>query len=112
MAGRFITAIFPRISFISFPIPDRGVPSSLQEAASLILGITAQLEAGKNVAVHCRQGIGRSGLIAAGTLVASGVGAEEAMQAVTSARGVPVPETTEQRLWTERLSCGLTVAKS
>jgi protein-tyrosine phosphatase len=100
------------LRFISFPIPDRGVPSSLQEAASLILGITAQLEAGKNVAVHCRQGIGRSGLIAAGTLVASGVGAEEAMQAVTSARGVPVPETTEQRLWTERLSCGLTVAKS
>ena len=49
------------ISFISFPIPDRGVPASFGDAASLMIRIAGQLEAGKNVAVHCRQGVGRSG---------------------------------------------------
>ena len=100
------------LRFISFPIPDRGVPASLQEAVSLIGRITAQLAAGENVAVHCRQGIGRSGLIAAGVLIAAGKSPEEAMQIVSSARGISVPETTEQRRWTEKLPSGLAVSKS
>jgi protein-tyrosine phosphatase len=99
------------LSFISFPISDRGVPASLEEALSLIEEITAQLEAGKNVAIHCRQGIGRSGLIASGVLIASGTSPEQAMQIVSSARGIPVPETTGQRRWTERLPFGLAVTK-
>jgi len=100
------------IHFISFTIPDRGVPASLQEALSLIGRITAHLNAGKNVAVHCRQGIGRSGLIAAGALIAAGTSPDDAMQIVSNARGIPVPETTEQRRWTERLLSGLAVTKS
>jgi protein-tyrosine phosphatase len=100
------------IRFISFPIPDRSVPASLQEALSLIGRITAQLNAGKNVAVHCRQGIGRSGLIAAGALIAAGTSPEDAMQIVSHARGVAVPETTEQRRWTERLPSGQAVTES
>jgi protein-tyrosine phosphatase len=100
------------LRFISFPIPDRGVPASLHEAASLIAGITAQLEAGKNVAIHCRQGIGRSGLIAAGALIAAGTSPDEAMQIVSSARGISVPETTDQRRWAERLPSGLAATKS
>ena len=100
------------INFISFPIPDRGVPSSMQEAVSLIAGIGAQLDAGKNVAVHCRQGIGRSGLIAAGVLMTSGASPGEAMQIVSSARGISVPETLAQRQWTEQLLTGLSVPKS
>ena len=100
------------INFISFPIPDRGVPASSQEAVSLIARIGAQLEAGKNVAVHCRQGVGRSGMIAAGVLVTSGTSPEEAMQAVSSARGAEVPETFEQRQWMEQLPSRLAVTKS
>ena len=100
------------LRFFSFPIPDRGVPASLQEAVSLLGRITAQLNAGKNVAVHCRQGIGRSGLIAAGALIASGRSPDEAMQIVSSARGIAIPETTEQRRWTERLPSGLAVTRS
>ena len=100
------------LRFISFPIPDRGVPASLQEAVSLIGAITAQLEAGKNVAVHCRQGVGRSGLIAAGVLIAAGTKPDQAMQIVGAARGISVPETAEQRQWTERLPFGLAVSRS
>ncbi len=81
------------ISFIAFPIPDRGVPASFGDAASLMIRIADQLDAGMNVAVHCRQGVGRSGMIAAGVLVTSGASPEEAMESVSSVRGAEVPET-------------------
>ena len=92
------------IEFISFPIPDRGVPASLLLALPLLTKIAGALEEGKNVAVHCRQGVGRSGMIAAGVLVSSGAGTEDAIKAVSNARGVPVPETSSQREWLRHLS--------
>jgi protein-tyrosine phosphatase len=91
------------IRFISFPIPDRGVPASVPATIALMASIAGALEEGKNVAVHCRQGIGRSGLIAAGVLATSGVSADDAIKTVSSARGLAVPETSEQRLWVQRL---------
>lgn len=97
------------IRFISFPIPDRGVPASAPAAVSLIAAISNALEAGKNVAVHCRQGVGRSGLIAAGVLASSGLNPERAIEVVSSARGQTVPETPDQRLWVQRLPSGPSV---
>jgi protein-tyrosine phosphatase len=91
------------IHFISFPIPDRGVPASTPAALALLAEIAGALDRGKNVAVHCRQSIGRAGLIAAGVLVASGTIPEQAIETVSSARGLPIPETSEQREWVERL---------
>ena len=99
------------ISFIAFPIPDRGVPASFGDAASLMIRIADQLDAGMNVAVHCRQGVGRSGMIAAGVLVTSGASPEEAMESVSSVRGAEVPETIEQRRWMQQLPSRLPVAK-
>jgi protein-tyrosine phosphatase len=55
------------------------------------------------VAVHCRQGIGRSGMIAAGALMRSGVGADKAVDVVSAARGVAIPETAAQRYWLYQL---------
>jgi protein-tyrosine phosphatase len=97
------------VRFISFPIPDRGVPASAPAAVSLIAAVAGALEDGKNVALHCRQGIGRSGLIAAGLLAYSGVSPDRAIEVVSSARGLAVPETPEQRLWVQRLPSGLPV---
>ena len=91
------------IHFISFPIPDRGVPASTRDALALLSDIAATLDAGQNVAVHCRQGIGRSGLIAAGLLVLSGMGAEKSIAAVSAARGQAIPETPAQLQWIRRL---------
>jgi protein-tyrosine phosphatase len=87
------------IHYISFPIPDRGVPASMQAALSLLRKIVDALEQGKNVAIHCRQGIGRSGSIAAGVLVTSGIGVERAIETVSTARGQTVPETPAQVQW-------------
>jgi protein-tyrosine phosphatase len=87
------------IAFRPFPIPDRGVPASQDAVAELATEIVDGLEEGKAVAVHCRQGIGRSGLIAGGVLVAGGVDAAKALQTISQARGLDVPETEEQRQW-------------
>jgi protein-tyrosine phosphatase len=87
------------IEFMSFPIPDRGVPDSTAAAVNLFAALGDSLAHGKTVAVHCRQGIGRSALVAAGLLTRSGVDAETAIRCVAAARGLPVPETDEQREW-------------
>ncbi len=92
-----------RIRFISFPIPDRGIPVSQKDALSLLANITTTLEDGRNVAIHCRQSVGRSGLIAAGLLVIAGVDVDKAVQAVSAARGQKVPETDGQMEWIKHL---------
>jgi protein-tyrosine phosphatase len=92
------------IRFISFPIPDRGIPASVPPAISLMADLAGALEKGQNIAVHCRQGIGRSGLIAAGVLTIAGASPADAIQAVSSARGLSIPETPDQRQWVEGLN--------
>ena len=91
------------VRFVSFPIPDRGVPASTQAAVAVLRDIVRALESGKSVAVHCRQGIGRSGLVAAGALVTAGMSADRAIEAVSAARGITVPETPSQRRWIQQL---------
>jgi protein-tyrosine phosphatase len=54
------------------------------------------LQGGQNVAVHCRAGIGRSGMVAACSLVALGLAAPLAQAEVSKARGVAIPDTVEQ----------------
>jgi protein-tyrosine phosphatase len=97
--------------FISFPIPDREVPSSQTEFAALLDKIDRDLTAGRNVILHCRAGIGRSGLVAACLLVMKGVSPEEAVKKVSAARGVSVPETKEQRNWIDQYAATLAAAK-
>jgi protein-tyrosine phosphatase len=92
------------IDFIRFPITDRSVPGSTAATLALLKTIVQALNAGKHVAVHCRQGIGRSGLIAAGALMSSGFGTEEAIEAVSTARGLAIPETPAQYEWLQYLA--------
>jgi protein-tyrosine phosphatase len=87
------------IEFLSFPVVDRGVPASRIAAADLVTQLADSVRAGKRVGFHCRQGIGRSAVLAAAVLVALGVGPESALARIAAARGLPVPETPEQRQW-------------
>jgi len=87
------------LHFLHFPIPDLGVPSSREAGLEFVSKLHKALTAGKSVGLHCRQGIGRSGLISASLLVLSGLDPEMAFQRVGTARGFPVPETSEQRDW-------------
>ncbi len=87
------------IQFHAYPIPDRGVPASRKATADLVQKLEKALEAGKSVAVHCRQGIGRSSLIAALLLVSAGIDPEAALAQIRQARGCEVPDTIEQSNW-------------
>jgi protein-tyrosine phosphatase len=87
------------INFISFAIPDRGLPESRHAAAELAKSLATDLRNGRAVAIHCRAGIGRSSLIAACVLIYSGIEAEKALALIGSARGLIVPDTDEQRDW-------------
>lgn len=87
------------IEFLSFPIVDRGTPSSSETFAEEVAKLADQLADGKSVAVHCRQGIGRAALVAICLLISASVEPTAAIQRVGSARGCSVPETLDQRRW-------------
>jgi len=87
------------IEFISFPIRDRGVPSSVPVATTFVEALASSLQTGSSVAIHCRAGIGRSSLIAACILHRLGVAPDEAFEMISRARGVAVPDTPEQKEW-------------
>ncbi len=92
------------IHFISFPITDRSVPPSHAAALIFIRGLEKKLAEGENIVVHCRQGLGRSSIIAASLLVLGGQTPDLALKQVSAARGCPVPETPEQSGWVARLA--------
>ncbi len=85
--------------FKSLPIPDRQVPNSDTHFANLIDELDSELTAGRNVAVHCRQGVGRTGLVAGCLLVLKGFEPGNAMSRLSDARGIEIPETEAQRHW-------------
>jgi protein-tyrosine phosphatase len=92
------------LKFLSFPIEDRSLPTSLSEFDGLIDSVTDYLREGKAVVVHCWGGVGRSSLIAACALLRNGLSADSAFRVIEEARGRQVPDTAEQRQWVERYS--------
>ena len=99
------------VRFLSFPIPDRSVPSSEDEFKKFAAEILGFLRKGQNVAIHCRQSIGRSGLLAVAVIAQGGVDPKVAMQSVSFARGLTVPETPEQTEWLLRLCSSVNIVK-
>src|ERR1700682_5984991 len=87
------------LNFLSFGIHDRSVPKSQDSARQLLEQLHKMLTAGKSIGIHCRQGIGRSALVAACLLVMSGLETTNAFQRISTARGLVVPETDEQLDW-------------
>ncbi|KIN65888.1 putative protein-tyrosine phosphatase [Sulfitobacter noctilucae] len=83
------------IAFWSFPIEDFGLPDPAR-FNDLIKDLNDRLLGGAHLVVHCRAGIGRSGMVAAALLMAQGDTAAVAIQKVSTARGVSIPDTVEQ----------------
>ena len=100
------------LEFVSFPIVDRSVPTSAEGLLKLVDRIDKKISQGKKVVIHCRQGIGRSGLVAASLLVSKGLSPGSAFEQLSASRGVPVPETAEQRDWLAAFAKLLTPSKS
>jgi protein-tyrosine phosphatase len=87
------------VNFISHPIPDRGVPGVRAGFSELVNSLAERLRAGDSVAVHCRAGIGRSGLVGACVLGQLGVALDSAFAMLSRARGVAVPDSEAQAEW-------------
>jgi protein-tyrosine phosphatase len=104
-------AVAHDIDFIAFPIPDREVPVSDSAFTETLCRIDAQLTIGRNIVFHCRQGIGRTGLFAAGLLLARGFEPDAAIKLLSAARGIPVPETPDQRRWLNRYALQFAVVR-
>lgn len=93
-----------------FPIIDHGIPRSPQTMMGVLEAIDAALGEGRGVYVHCRAGIGRTGIAIACYLIHSGLDAETALERLQllwqdNARSTHwhhVPETDEQAAWVRR----------
>lgn len=92
------------MQFLRLPIRDRDVPDAETPFNQGLDRLEAELQAGRNVVVHCRQGAGRTGMVAACLLVRRGFSTQEAVRVVSEARGLPVPETQQQFRWIDGLA--------
>lgn len=87
------------IKFISYPIKDHYLPASVTEFSQVTKTIYNEITEGMNTVIHCRAGIGRTGMVAAGVLLHATVEAIDAFQILSRARGVQMPETEQQYNW-------------
>ena len=87
------------MAFLSYPIHDMGIPPSIDGFAGATRRVCRQVAGGIATVVHCRAGVGRSGLFAAGVLLHAGYAADDAFIRIGAVRGVAVPETRAQHDW-------------
>lgn len=90
------------IEFISLPVTDMCAPVEDSSFILVVHRLAGRVSGGSSVAVHCRQSIGRSGVLAVSIAIATGLALESAVETVSVARGLRVPETTEQMNWLRR----------
>jgi protein-tyrosine phosphatase len=92
------------IEFLSFPMPDCGVPPSARAFDTFLAPLVMRLRGGAAIGVHCRAGIGRAGLTAACILIRAGIPYPLTFPAISRARRVKVPDTDQQESWVERFA--------
>jgi len=112
LEGEAAAAAEQSVVFRACPIPDGSIPPVRKAVVDLIAELIDTLQGGNTVAVHCRQSIGRSGLIVCAILVASGVDLVDALRIVAKSRGIEVPETDEQRQWLGEFAAWLASASA
>jgi protein-tyrosine phosphatase len=90
------------IQFLSFPIPDRGTPQSAREFSRLLSQVHTELLNGSPIAIHCRAGIGRTGLVSGCLLRMLGIARKDVFHILSRSRGLAVPDTSAQVEWVEK----------
>jgi len=100
------------VDYVRKPIPDHGVPEGRSHMAGILVSLRMALDSPRPVYLHCRAGIGRTGMVAGCFLAEQGLGGEGALtelnrlwqQSARSALWPSVPETDAQveyvRGWT------------
>jgi ADP-ribosyl-[dinitrogen reductase] hydrolase len=102
----------PGVLYLRRPIPDHGLPEERSRMAAILESLRHALDSPRCVYLHCRAGIGRTGMVAGCFLAERGSGGEGALeelnrlwqQSARSAQWPSVPETADQveyvRRWT------------
>jgi ADP-ribosylglycohydrolase len=94
----------PWVRYLRFPLPDHGVPEQRQHMAEILRSLKEALRAERPVYLHCRAGIGRTGMVAACLLIEQGLKADAALAELNrlwqksgrAAQWPSVPETDQQ----------------
>ena len=103
--------LLPRgVRYFRRPIPDHGVPGAAAHMNEVLAQVRGALKSRRPVYLHCRAGIGRTGMAAGCWLVESGYTGEEAIeelnrlwqQSARSAQWPSIPETNEQTEYVRR----------
>lgn len=89
------------IAFRSLAIADRGTPPSRRDFVALIDDLEGDLKACRSIAIHCRAGIGRTGIVAACLLSRLGVPTRDLFHRLSRSRGLAMPDTSAQIDWVE-----------
>ena len=103
--GRDVGAL--GMEWIHLPIVDVSIPDRRFETRWVTAGpkMHARLDTGERILIHCRGGIGRSGLVAGQILVERGIDPAEACNRIRRARPGAI-ETSEQETYIYRLTAG------
>jgi Cyclin-dependent kinase inhibitor 3 (CDKN3) len=86
-----------------FPIQDFGAPRSIPELGELVTLLLSAVEQEKTVVIHCRAGLGRTGLVTASCLVQLGYSPHDAFAQVRAVRPGSV-ETPAQEAFVQAFS--------
>ena len=98
------------VDYFRKPIPDHGIPQQPGQMAELLDCVRDALRSGRVVYLHCRAGIGRTGMVAGCLLVESGLPGDAAVDELNrvwqlsgrAALWPQVPETPEQTEYVRR----------
>jgi protein-tyrosine phosphatase len=93
-----------------FPVPDYGIPEDRETFWRLAQHLATTLQSGERVLIHCGAGVGRTGMLAIGVLLALGMTVDHARTAVGAAGSSPeTPAQQEVIAWAAtRRSMGAT----
>jgi len=98
------------VDYLRHPIPDHGIPTAPDEMAEIMQSLRGALREGRVVYLHCRAGIGRTGMVVGCLLAEQGLAGEEALaelnrlwrQSARSVQWPTVPETDQQYEYVRR----------
>lgn len=102
LADEEVLCVRNGMRYTSFPITDREVPQKA-DGLALAEALCHDIHNGEHVVIHCRAGIGRTGIIASAVLIQTGYSPREAIHMVSFARGALIPDTEEQDSWIRSL---------
>ena len=97
--------------FMHQPIKDFTLPVDVTAFLASMASVHALARQGANVVIHCRAGIGRSGMAASALLMFEGMTASEAIAMVSESRARAIPDTEEQRLFIHSLEERITFTR-